>query len=830
MKRIHDSIDRVFQRHRIVFWYDATGEWASTFAAYNAPDACKLKVVGNDFGTKVRIVQDPNPAAHFLVYIPAPRPPDAENWLLDLLLQGYEYKADKASLAIQEVGLPHAFQPLAEEHSTYFESPKRIQALKDLVGRDDNNDHIRLKMMAVLAGTSVEVDELLLSFMAGEVQAALLDPISDCLESSGLTTYFWKEVKRLFGYDAATPSLRDFVVSLFRGANPLDDELRLHPHAKVFMQRWKDSLTHNASFRRWSSQMEKEMQIHQRLESLDERTNLGDCDTFEAFEKFTLHRLCNRFTKGALATDLRNVMTQRRGSFWRSAHEHGYDALEEAVELRELLATAEIAMDSIAVGINRYTTTWWRIDMAYRRCTWNLRRYGQVNVMEQVAQWVEKAYVNNFLGPLSERWGDQVKALDTWVCPEVTAQRQFYTNYVQPFMTKGQKVFVIVSDALRLEAAKDFANRISSANRWTAEVEVLFGSLPSYTQLGMASLLPGRTLAMDAHTAAVTVDGRSATGTANRNDILSLACQGKATAIQAEEFLELNTKSSGRALMRDHEVIYIFQNVIDKTGDSMSTEAKTFDAVELAFEELNQIIKKIANINGSNMLLTADHGFIFQQDDVAEEDDTTLPDAKELTFRNRRFCLGTGISDRRDLKVFSYAQLNLAGDGSAVFPSGAGRFPLKGSGKRFVHGGTSLQEILIPVVKIHKARTDDTDKVEVELVRVPAKITTGQLSIALFQDQPAAAKIQPRTLRIGVYAKDGRLISELKGITFDSMETEARQREVTVLIVLSHAADAYNNQEVDLRLEETVPGTTHIVTYKTHSLKLQKPFMSDFDE
>jgi hypothetical protein len=35
---------------------------------------------------------------------------------------------------------------------------------------------------------------------------------------------------------------------------------------------------------------------------------------------------------------------------------------------------------------------------------------------------------------------------------------------------------------------------------------------------------------------------------------------------------------------------------------------------------------------------------------------------------------------------------------------------------------------------------------------------------------------------------------------------------------------------VDIRLEEMVPGTAQIVTYKTHSLKLQKPFTSDFDE
>ena len=54
--------------------------------------------------------------------------------------------------------------------------------------------------------------------------------------------------------------------------------------------------------------------------------------------------------------------------------------------------------------------------MAYRRCTWHLRLYGQVQLMEQITQWVEKAYVNNFLLPLADRWSDQVRRLATWEC------------------------------------------------------------------------------------------------------------------------------------------------------------------------------------------------------------------------------------------------------------------------------------------------------------------------------------------------------------------------------------------------------------------------------
>jgi hypothetical protein len=311
---------------------------------------------------------------------------------------------------------------------------------------------------------------------------------------------------------------------------------------------------------------------------------------------------------------------------------------------------------------------------------------------------------------------------------------------------------------------------------------------------------------------------------------LSAACNARATAIQAEEFLELNSKTDGRALMRDHDAIYIFHNVIDKTGDSASTEAKTFDAIEQAFDELEQIIKKVANINGTNMLLTADHGFLFQQDDVYEGDMAVLPTAGVWTFRNRRFAFGRAITPSPAVKVFEPTDLGLTSECSIAFSRSLGRFPLQGSGKRYVHGGISLQEVVVPVVKIHKARTDDTSQVEIEILRVPAKVTTGQVAVALFQNKPAIDKVLSRTLRVGLFSKDGKELSEVKTLTFDSKQAEARQREVGVLLSLARTADAYNNQDVELRLEETVQGTNQTVVYKRHTLRLQKPFASDFDE
>ncbi len=835
MKRIHDSLHQTFQRHRLVFWYDTSNEWQKAFDAFEADGITKLVLANNEFGMKVRILDDET-SSRFLIYSPSTRPPDSENWLLDLLLQGHEFKADRASLAVQEVGLPYEFRPLAEQHVEFFKEAKRVQGLKDLVSKEDTVPDLRLKMMAVAAGTSVEIDAILLEFLKKSADGSMFDAVEEAFGRFALVEPFWREVGRMFDYPAATPSLRDFAVTLFRGANPLDAAVILSAHAKVFMQRWKDSQSHNQSFRKWSRGLEVEFRVASQLDAVGDRfyrpsgSDLSDADTFEIFDKFVIHRVCTAFEAGERADELLARIQSRRHSFWYSEHEHGYGAIQQAVELRELIASAELNVDSIDAGIERYRKKWWKIDRAYRRASYHLRRYGQVNVMERLAEWIGKAYVNNFLLPLSDRWSDKVRGLDKWSCGVLPSQNQFYQTYVVPYLEKNQKVFVIISDALRYEAAAEFAERMNSENRFTAEMDALLASLPSYTQLGMASLLPGKSVEIDPSSGLATVDGRSAAGTDNRNEILKRALNGRGAAIQAEQFLDLNTKNEGRTLMREHDVIYIFHNVIDKVGDATVTEVKTVDAVEQAFEDLIQIVKKVANINGTTMLLVSDHGFLFQQDPVDVSDDTSFPVAAAWTFRNRRFAIGTGIQASSDTKHFQASQIGFPGDWSCAFPTSLGRFPIQGSGKRYVHGGFSLQEVVVPVVHIHKARTDDTGRVEVEFMRVPAKITTGQVALSLYQERPVTSKLLTREIKITVFAKDGTPISEVKPLKCDCADEEARKREFNVVLTLSKAADGFNNQEVEIRLEETLQGTSQAVTYKSYPLKLQKPFTSDFDE
>ncbi len=830
VKRVHDTLMQVFQRQRLIFWYDPEHQWNEAFDSFQGEGIKKIKVEGTEFGTKVTIHRDPDPQACYFLYFPTARPNDADNWLLDLLLQGHEYKADRASLALQEVGLSYDFRPVVMEHIGFFQGPKRLQSFREILTSDEDPIKLRLKMMAVLLGTDPDIDALLLGFLGKSTTETMLDPVQESFGSAMLVDHFWKEVGIAFGYANDQPSLRDFVTTLFRWDNPLDSGPRLDPHARVFLQRWKDSQIYNPSFREWSALLEADLHVAEALDALDDILSVEKADTFAAFEKFILHRLCRTFEQSGSEPSLLTSIQYRRNSFWFADHQHGYEALEQAISLRQLLAAAELNIENIEVGISRYMASWHRIDTAYRRFHYHLRNYGQVALMERITQWVEKTYVNNFLLPLSDRWGDQVRGMSAWGSEKLPAQHNFFNQYVQPFLDKSQKVVVVVSDALRYAAAAELVTRMRAENRWTAELEAVLGGLPSYTQLGMASLLPGQERSIQLPDGSVTLDGKSASGIAGRNQILSAALDGKATAVQAEVFLEMNTKTEARELIRDHEVVFIFHNTIDKVGDSPATEAKTTAAVETAFDELQLILRKIANANGTNMLLTADHGFLFQQSALEEADDQPLPIADKWLFRNRRFALGQGIAADPAVKTFTAGQLGLPGDWSAAFPLGLGRFPLQGSGKRFVHGGLSLQEVIVPVVRIHKAKVDDTERVEVEILRLPTKITTGRISLAFYQDRPIADKILPRTLRIGVFSQDGTTLSEIRSIIFDSADLEPRHREQSLVLVLSRAADNYNNQEVKIRLEEVVPGTSQTAIYKSHRVKLQKPFAGDFDD
>jgi len=172
----------------------------------------------------------------------------------------------------------------------------------------------------------------------------------------------------------------------------------------------------------------------------------------------------------------------------------------------------------------------------------------------------------------------------------------------------------------------------------------------------------------------------------------------------------------------------------------------------------------------------------------------------------------------------------LGGNLQVAIPKGIQRLRLQGSGSRYVHGGASLQEIVVPMLEVKKERASDIGRVEVDIVRSGQQITTGQVTITFLQSEPAGEKCLPRELRAGFVSRMGIPISESKSLKFDSTAEDARQRERREQFIFGREADQFNQQEVVLRLEEQIPGTAQFSRYREFTFKLRRAFESDFDD
>ncbi len=827
--RIIQALQRLFEKHRIVFWYDTKHELRADFTALSIPGIEKIELVNNEFGIKHRILRE-LPEQKFLLFRDGPQPPDLDNWLLDVQLGHGEFRTDQVALWLAEMELSPAFAEVVQAHAEFFGAAKRKDALKRMLKSDDSASIILLKMLAVCSGAEPRLDVILEALLAeladgGEERIRL---IGRC----GLNDFLWKQMLRFYGYESATPGLRDFAIELFKScyAMGVSGTPKLTAEALVFLKRWKDSRQYAESFERLSEQCADALGIEKDVDQRELR-ELIELDYFELIDRKIVTDLVQGVSTHTMsAGDVILSVRQRRQGHWYAQYADLYSAVEYAAAFIHALEGARLEMTSMADGVQNYARSWFKLDQLYRKFIFHTRQSGQASLLSTLNTQVENLYTNNFLLKINNNWQVFVDAATQWDAPPIALQRQFFSRWVQPYIERKGKVCVVISDAFRYEIGEELQSLMRQEDRFEAELEPVLAMLPSYTQLGMAALLPNKTLTlMNDETGVALVDGQSAQGTANRSKILSSVVPAS-IAIQAEDLMKMERDES-RALVRDNEVIYIYHNLIDKTGDTRDTEERVFAATEDTLQELIRIIKKLANANVSNVLVTADHGFIYQNRALEDSDFmVSEPEGEGIYYRNRRFVLGTGMRSSVSFKTFMPVQLGLEGTVEVQIPKSINRLRQKGSGSRFVHGGATLQEVVIPVLRINKKRQSDVSRVEVEFIGGAGKtITSGQVAVVLYQSQAVTDKIQGRKLRGGIYAQNGELISDSHELIFDLTSENPREREMPVRFVLSRKADEANGQQAILRLEELVDGTSHYREYKTLSYTIRRSFTSDFD-
>jgi len=830
MDRIELALHKLFERHRIVFWYDTKRELRSEFESISLPNIEKLEIQNNQFLLKYRMLRE-HPKRKFLLYHHGPQPEDHDNWLLDIQLASEEFRTDQSAIWLDELGLDFEFTHIAQRHPYFFKQKQRREALKRLLKPEDDSSTIQLKLLAVCAGSGPLIEEILHSVLSDLVQNRIEK--MELLENCKLDDYLFQQMKRQYGYESSEPSLQDFLIQLFSScyAMGLSELPRLTPDSVVFLKRWKDSRQFEKGFEVASQKAAEMLGMAEDLQTRDYR-KLAEIDYFELVDKKILSDLALDIANKTISSaDCSALVRQRRQSHWYASFEHEYQALDFSSQFFVLLSQLDLTIDSMSDGVHKYCNSWFKVDQLYRKIIFHASKSGQTSLTGPIVEQVENLYCNNYLVKLNNNWQTLVDLAKSWNVPGITSQNRFFENWVRPFTVNDKRVIVIISDALRYEIGEELFSLIRQEDKYEGTLEPAISMLPSYTQLGMAALLPNKELKVcEDDQATAYVDGLSSRGTENRTKILNVALPQRATAIQARDILDA-PRDDLRTLIKDNDVIYVYHNRIDSTGDKRDTEERVFDASEETLQELIKLIKKLAANNVYNFIVTADHGFIYQNRPI-EESDFSGAEVSGVTvsYYDRRFVLGKGLVPHTALRKFRSADAGLTGELEMQIPKSITRLRLKGSGSRFVHGGASLQEVIIPVLQINKKRQSDVTLVGVDMIRSGSSlITSGQLSVAFYQTEAVTEKVRPRILRAGIYTQSGTLISDSHELTFDFDSENPRERERPIRFVLTREADQANGQEVILRLDEKILTTSQYRHYKSQKYTVRRSFTSDFD-
>jgi uncharacterized protein (TIGR02687 family) len=829
--RIAASLRLLFEDHRIVFWYDADRDMRTEFDAVELPGVIKLEIANNEFALKYRLLRQ-EPKGRFLLFKDGPEPGMAENWLLDLQLASAVFKADQAAIWLAELDLPLQFENLVRGHIEFFRAKTRVEALKRLMQASDTQTQMLLRMLAVCAGADGGLDTVIEALL-GELAVGRDDALR-LIERSGLTDFFWKQVGQAYGYKLDAPDFEDFAIALFQSAyaRALGEDGTLNAEALLVFRRWKNNRHWADAFETLSARYQDLLKIPADLQKRDLRTVVV-VDHFEEIDRQIIREIVRSMAAQSVsAPEVLNWVRERRQSHWYPTYADIYQAIGYATEFQQALAEANLGMTSPAEGVQSYVTSWYRLDQLYRKFIYHMQKSGQASLLADLYASVENRYTNSFVLALNDAWQDQIAGLSEWKIPGFASQTNFYQEQAAEYRRKDQKVAVIISDALRFEVGEECLRRIRALDRFDAELKPMISSLPSYTQLGMAALLPHSALALaEDGSGDVISDGENTKGLAAREKLLAAGRKGdSAKALKSEEVMNMRT-DDGKALFRDHHIVYVYHNRIDAIGDKLQTEDKLPEAAEDAIEDLTKLVRKLTSANFSNILITADHGFLYQHRALDESDFAIAdPQGAEILFRNRRFVIGRGLAPTPGMKHFGAAGLGLSVGLDVLIPNSINRMRVKGAGSRFVHGGASLQEVVIPVIRVGKQRETDVGQVDVQIfVTGRSLISSGQTAVTLYQAQPVSEKMRPRELVAGIYASDGTLISDEYTLLFDFRSDNPREREMPRKFLLSREADRFNNQDVILKLRERVGKTSHYQDYATHRFQLRRGMTTDFD-
>lgn len=827
-QKIQGVLNDLIDKYGLVFWYDEGGQMQDFASSLDLPGVELLTLQNNAFSLKYRILKGVKPERGFIVYSLEAKPADEDNWLLDLQMMAAPFSADMESLYAAECGIPIELKAkVVDTHLEFFKLVDNRKRLTKRLRPGMDAEEIEKQMQAVTCKVDPTCDQL--TYALAQECYDYSTEMLDKMESYNLLDLYWEEVERIFGYDNQR-QVKDLLIVLFNDdMNRHLEGSKLYNEAHIFMRNWRDNRQFVELYKKWAEKLEAELGIQTKLQGED-IDRLISIDTFPCVDKIIAQYLQYETLHETMPVDkMEAIVDEREHKLFFGVAAHTIKALFEARRLVEdidqKMQKGHLIINSAKEGFNMYVNELYTVDLHYRHYFREEKLSESKKLLADITKNVENKYSNSFLDELAKKWQPLVDDMDMWTIDGVPSQRRFYDYHVDPFVNKGTKLFVIISDALRYETMVELEQRIAQLNRMVTTMKPpMLSTQPSYTQLGMAALLPHRQLSYDKPQDEVFADGISTKGTDNRKKVLNTRIK-KSLAIAAKEFLEI---TSPKTYFKDFDLIYIYSNKIDFKGDKRETEGEVFQATEEEFEHIIKIVELIRNGNGSNILVTSDHGYLYQNEQLDETEFSDFKVMGDIIADTRRFIIGNNLQPGNAVKTWDSEDVGLKEGRQIQIAKGMNRMRKQGSGSRFVHGGSMLQEVVVPVLHINIKKTADVSNVDVDILNKRAQLTTNNQTISFFQNEPVTEKIKGVTLRMGFYDADDKLISDSVTMVFDNASAESTDREQRHQFIFGNQLSKYNGKEVTLKMERQIAGSDQYAIYKEVSYVVKVMFQAEW--
>lgn len=812
-----------FHKRRIVFWHDEDGEFADGVDELDLPGVSVVKLTGsNNFAVKKLLSAD-DLTGEYLVYDPLSYEKDQhDDWLLDIKLYSEDFRADLVSLQMEEllVEPSSAMRKTMKLYSKFLDNKDRKAKLKRIGHTYQTPLQLHIDIMAVLCGINGgSAQDIIIAVLSAGLEKESNDALIN-IEKFGNIEAFWQLVQKYTGYQNSddrplSELAAHILITALSQTMPASALRGLERFASDSNKAYCYQLVHEWQRGDGSGDLEEICHHVERELRLGDRFNkteisiLLKSDTFPAINESILKRYFKEITENVIKVeDIIGAVENRRTAAWYALTGDYLESLYYIAKMQEFYLSHIDGFHIVepAKVWKLYTTDAYEMDSHYRHfhfCFGNTLKSPNAlleDALKRCSDVVEGLYREWFLKQLTYTWTKAIAGdLESLgYVSEINEQRRFYNRYVSPNVSKGNRVFVVISDALRYEVAAELSETLSHATKGTASLEAVQAVFPSITKFGMAALLPGKEVSAN-EKIDVFVDGKPTVSTAQRGTILN-AANPESVAVTYKDLLQMK-KQERRELVVGKEIIYIYHNTIDALGDKVATETKVFEACNDAIDELTAIVKIIVNdLSGVNIFITADHGFLYTYKPLEESQKISKQTFNgNILELGRRYALVSPETNAEYLLPVK-TERTIGGEPMKGYaPQDTVRIKVQGGGENYVHGGISMQEMVVPVIVYKGMRAGYKKYVEVQnpglsLISESHKVSNLMFSLDFLQKQPIGDKVQPCNYTLYFTDEVGAPVSDFQTVIADRASNNASDRVFRVRFTLKQAQ--YNKNKL----------------------------------